>query len=232
MQQSPAAQSARPNADPASYDAAAVLRHIAHELRQPLSALESITYYLSIVLPRTESKARMQVLKLQEQVHQIDWILTDAIHFLQASPPQLELLDLNEIVSRSIAEWSRAEGLQAHLKLADDLPPVRLDLGQAQHLLHNLLFFFQRISTAGPAVAVSTSATFEDVRLEVSATGGEFRAGELESLFEPFHPQHPPGSGLALASVRRIAEGHGGRVDVQPMPGGGVNLAVAFPRPA
>ena len=86
--QATAPQPESPSPVTSRYDAAEVIRHLAHELRQPLSTIESIAYYLEIILPKTNSKAREQVGKLQQMVHQSNWILTDAIHFLQAAPPR------------------------------------------------------------------------------------------------------------------------------------------------
>ena len=57
---------------------------LTHELRQPLSAMESLSCYLEIVLPPHETKARAQVEKMQELLRQTSWILGDAIHFLRA----------------------------------------------------------------------------------------------------------------------------------------------------
>ena len=58
---------------------AVVLQTIAHELRQPLSAIESIAYYLSLVLPRDGGPARKQARRLQQLVEQSNWILTCAL---------------------------------------------------------------------------------------------------------------------------------------------------------
>ncbi len=62
-----------------SLPAAVVLETIAHELRQPLSAIESIAYYLSLVLPRDGGPAREQAARLQQLVEQSNWILTSAL---------------------------------------------------------------------------------------------------------------------------------------------------------
>ena len=55
------------------------LSSLAHDLRQPLSTIESIAYYLGIVLPPHEEKARQQVAKLQQLVQQSSAILADAL---------------------------------------------------------------------------------------------------------------------------------------------------------
>jgi signal transduction histidine kinase len=227
--ESAAAHPAGESSQSASYDTAAVVRYMAHELRQPLSTMESIAYYLGIVLPRTETRARLQLAKLQEQVRQINWVLADAIHFVQALPLQLQLLDLNEVISSSMAEWAKTEGMKAQLNLSDCLPPIRLDLEQARHLLRSLLLFLLRHSTPENPITVSTSARPGEVCLKVSSAMNSFKSEEIESLFEPFQVHYGPASGLALASVARIAEAHGGRVEGQSESGDGISVTVVFP---
>jgi signal transduction histidine kinase len=212
-----------------AYDPATVLRHITHELRQPLSTIESIAFYLEMVLPRTEGKARRQLAKMQQEVRQIDWILSDAIHFLRAAPLQPRRLDLTEVVSRSLSEWNTAQGAGLCLRLERELPPVRLDLEQIQHMLRNIVGFFGRLSPPEHSMVLRTYAADDTVVLETTATTPECATAGLEPLFEPFDSHLPGGSGLGLASVRKIAEAHGARIEVHHNPAGTISLLVAFP---
>jgi signal transduction histidine kinase len=62
------------------------------------------------------------------------------------------------------------------------------------------------------------------VRVEVQDNGPGLPPGAEQVVFEPFirlGRTKQPGSGLGLATVRRIVEGHGGRVGVQSEPGAG-----------
>src|ERR1700681_2067534 len=72
---------------------AVVLETVAHELRQPLSAIESIAYYLNLVLPQDGSSGRAQAARLQELVEQSNWILSCALQLADPSPLATELLD-------------------------------------------------------------------------------------------------------------------------------------------
>jgi two-component system sensor histidine kinase TctE len=211
------------------YDPAIVVRHIAHEVRQPLSAIESIAFYLEMVLPRSDGKARRQLAKLQQEVRQINWILSDALHFLQAAPLELQLLDLTEVVSKSLSEWGTLDGADIRLKLEQDLPLVRLDLEQTQHLLRNLVAFFGRISAPQRSLILRTGAVGDEVILEIATQLPECSAADLDPLFRPFDAHLPGGSGLGLASVRRIAEAHGARLNAGSSPAGEISLAIAFP---
>ncbi len=216
-------------AEKPAYEPATVVRHIAHELRQPLSTIESIAFYLEMVLPRADAKARKQLGKLQQEVHHINWILSDAIHFLGAAPVHLQLMDLNEVVSRFLSEWHTKQGAGVCLRLEDELPLVRLDLEQIQHMLRNVVAFFGRISAPESPITVRTSSQLREVRLEVASKAPDCSAGDMQPLFDPFDTRLPGGSGLGLASVRRIAEAHGGRIEVVEGAGSEVSVTVVFP---
>jgi two-component system cell cycle sensor histidine kinase/response regulator CckA len=212
-----------------SHDTAAVVRHLAHELRQPLSAIESIAYYLEIILPHQDPKLRQHLEKLQQLVHQTNWILSDAIHYLQACPPRPQLLDLDEIVSDCVAEWARGEPVTVHLELSDRPAMVRLDLEQARHLLHNVLSFFRQIAQPNPCIIVRSSVSSEEVILSVAASGVSECPEELSAVLEPFSPHLPAGSGLAIASARHIIEMHRGRIELHCDPSRDFRLLIAFP---
>ena len=53
--------------------------NLAHDLRQPLSAIEAIAYYLEMTLPVDQLDARRQLARLQELVVQSDTIIADAV---------------------------------------------------------------------------------------------------------------------------------------------------------
>lgn len=210
------------------HDAAQVVRHLAHELRQPLSALESFACYLDIVLPHGEAKARQQIDRIQQLIQQTNWIIDDAVHFLQASPPHPAQVALDEVITQTIAERGRGKRLNLHLELAEEPCVALLDPQQARHLVMNLLNVFRQIANSG-TVALRTAVEPQRVRLIASCAASEMGVEELRRLFEPFSAHAPAGSGLALASVRRIVEAHDGKLDVFRGIDGRLTLEVEFP---
>ncbi|MGE5644904.1 MAG: sensor histidine kinase [Acidobacteriota bacterium] len=176
-----------------------------------------------MVLPRADGKARRQLGKLQDEVRHMHWILADALHFLQAAPLCPQLLDLTEVVSKNLLDW---DSLQ--LDLDPELPLARLDLEQMEHLIRNTLTFFRRISAPGRSVRLRTYSAEGEVVLSISSDSLEFTPEDLEPLFDPFEGSFPAGSGLALASARKIAEAHGARLRVVPEPPRSLALTIAF----
>lgn len=214
----------------ANSETVAVVRHLAHELRQPLSTIESIAYYLEMVLPRADRKTRVQLEKLQQLVHQTNWILADALHYLQANPLQPALIDLTEMVLEATGEVS-AEVQPFRIDVKEALPLVLMDPGQAQHLIRNLLHIFSRMGSQAYPLAIRGASTFTHVRLEFeSRTSEPHSEADLLAMLEPFAPHAPAGFGLSLASARRIVEAHGGEAELFSTPGGAVTFLIKLPR--
>jgi two-component system sensor histidine kinase HydH len=185
------------------------VRHLAHELRQPLSTIESIACYLDLVLPPTAVNVREQVAKLQILVEQSSWIVSNAVDFVQATPVNPVKVDLNQMLFATMAMLDdgapqvAADGLR-------NTPAVRIDRAQAEHLMRNLLVFLQHAGAGHPIsfhAAVDSSSGL--VVLEACAPAGQSPQC-LDMLFEPFNSGLPPGLGLGMASMVRIVEAHGG----------------------
>lgn len=207
-------------------EAATLVRQIAHELRQPLSTIESIAYYLDLILPRDESRARAQLERLQHLVDQSNWIVSNAVHYLQTTPPAPQFLDLDELLNQAAAECPAQPRMEVNLEHVPFL--VRLDHAQAVHMFANLLDFLRRLSNVEPIrVTAARSAAVLEISFFVAALGRS--AAEMEGLFQPFPPAQPAGGGLSLASVRRIAEAHRGRVSVSADPECGVTVILTLP---
>ena len=202
-------------------DAASAVRQIAHHLRQPLSTIEAIAYYLEIVMPPAESKTREQLGKLQRLVQETNWIISDAVHFFQASPPHPERVDLNEVVWNAIAELPVSDPGRLEFALEDGVPPVMLDPSQAIHIVRNLVNFFQQIAKPESQIAVETRRFADAVALSVSAAAPGYPAREIEALLEPGSLAANSGAGLSMASVRRVADAHGAQVSVHSDDGSG-----------
>ena len=197
------------------------LETIAHELRQPLSAIESIAYYLTLVLPQDGSPGRAQAARLQELVEQSNWILTCALQLADPSPLATELLDLDKLITQIVT----ARLLHDHphdtfrLELAGGLPLVRLDPGRARNLLENLLMLFDQVSSDLYPVRVVTSAEEKGVGLRMATAIPGYRSEAYLG----------PGCGLSIESARRIVEAHGGTFKMEVDAASGVSLKVVLP---
>lgn len=209
-----------------SVQAGDVVRHLSHELRQPLSTIESIAYYLGMVFPG-EKKITPQLERLRHLVEQMNWSLTDAVHLLQAAPISPQILDLNEAVSEALSERTYHGGPRYRPEFTETEALVKMDASQAAHLVRALMLTMSQLP-AGTDVMIRTAVTEGEVRLEIQVPGLEIPPLELERFFTPLE-SHLPNGAPSLACARRIAEAHGGTVEASWVPQLGVRFLCSFP---
>jgi len=201
---------------------------IAHELRQPLSAMEAIVYYLQLTVT-DDPRTRAQIEKLRQLIEQSGSILSDAVHFLQAAPPRPERRDLHEALAESLSRLATVDQNVIEIDLADPFPLLNFDLTQMDHLLSTALRFCLRAGRRAHPVEVSTHVGGTYAILGFSTTAPHFDIPSPEALFTPFEDHPAAAAGLGLASVRRIAEAHGGACHLSMSPSHYVTLRVELP---
>src|SRR5579864_4506522 len=179
-----------------------VLATVAHELRQPLSNIEAIAYYLSMILPPGDTKIQVQLASIRELVEQSNWILSSALRLSGSTPTAPQPAALEELITQSVSSSKGVNG-NVRLALGGDLPLVHLDPRDGRDLVDSLLMLFRNMSGGAGPVTVTTSARPQGGVLMEIHTSGNFS-----------HGLPGAGSDLALESVCRIAEAHGGTFEV------------------
>jgi signal transduction histidine kinase len=113
--------------------------------------------------------------------------------------------------------------------------PAHCDPDQLRQVTFNLLAnAAQAIREArrGGTVRVSCEPGLDGgVVLSVADDGPGIPPAEAARIFTPFFTTKPSGTGLGLAVVQRIVDGHGGSVAVDPAPGQGARFTVRLPPP-
>jgi signal transduction histidine kinase len=204
---------ARSAAKPAS-----AMSTIAHEARQPLSTIESIAYYLSLVLPRGDEKVHEQLERIQRLVEQTDWILTSALQLAEPVPGLRESVDVEELMARAVTTRFPSTDPPA-MNLCDGLPRVDADPTTAFALIDNLVMLFRTVATKAHPLTLRASAQQSGVAIEME-TGVEGYRQEASLC---------PGAALSLASARRMVDAHGGSFELQVDPASGIRLRLMLP---
>jgi signal transduction histidine kinase len=186
------------------------LRDIAHELRQPLSTIEAIAYYLTLVLPRDDEKTHEQLDRLQQLVEQSNWILSNGLHLEDPLPSARNGVDIEELITQTLAA---RPGPGIRLDLCGGLPQVQADQGMARALIENLMTLFRQISTEQHPATVRTSYS-GGVVIEICTEAPGFRS--------------IAGASLSLETARRMIAAHSGAFEVS-CDAAGARLQVVLP---
>ncbi|MFN7918566.1 MAG: HAMP domain-containing sensor histidine kinase [Bryobacteraceae bacterium] len=206
-----------------------LLRNLSHELRQPLSAIESIAFYLQMAIPGSPAKSHQHLARIPELVDSMNGVLSDVVHYMGLIPPQVQHADLQVLVAEVAVDLFTEQRPHLVVDLAANTIPVSIDCPQGRHLVRTLASFFRQIGKPLDEVRLRASAANGEARLDFHAPGIEYSPDELDAMFEPFHPDLPQGCALSLVTARKIAEGHGGRVGIRSEAGTGTTMTVYLP---
>lgn len=225
--------SAKPN------DKDEFLETFAHDLKAPLGG---ILNYLQMVEQAGELNAQqnMYLQRVGENVHRALKMINDMLDFsrLEAVNLKLEAVDMRAVVDGvlSVLEAQiEATGVSVELAMPATLPMVRGDDNMLHHLMMNLVSNAIKYNRPQGSVHISGEQEGTGVLVRVRDTGVGIPPNELARVFERFYrakeakKRRIEGTGLGLAIVLRIAEAHGGRVDVTSEEGVGSEFKLWLP---
>ena len=152
--------------------------------------------------------------------------------------PQPQPVLLNDIVgaTENLIRRLAGEHIEFVTSLSPDLRPVLADPAQLRQVLLNLVLNARDAMPQGGRITVSTaSGTVHGAQsaavLTVQDAGCGMDASTRARLFEPFFTTKQPGNGtgLGLATVRRIVDDSHGAIEVRSELGRGTCIDVFFP---
>jgi len=206
-------------------DRATFLAGVSHDLRTPLSRLRLEVEMLdSGVEPATQRA-------MVEDVGEMNAIIDQFIDFMRSEADEpLSPVNLAEL-ARSCAERAGRTGVAVRCELAD-VPTLLLRPLAMQRLVDNLLGNAAR--HAGGEVLVRTEHANGNVILSLLDRGPGIPESMVERLKEPFTRRDEArsgtsGAGLGLAIANRVATLHGGKLELLPRDGGGLEARLTLP---
>jgi signal transduction histidine kinase len=145
-----------------------------------------------------------------------------------------EVVDIDDLVGGmlDLLEVSVAEGTELSALLAPDLPRVRVDPGQLENALMNLVINARDALDGGGRIHITTAAVGDDaVEVAVEDTGRGIPADVLDRVCEPFFTTKAPGkgSGLGLSMVYGFARQSGGEMRIESRMGEGTTVRIRLP---
>jgi signal transduction histidine kinase len=138
------------------------------------------------------------------------------------------VLDRTLLVLKHHAGFKRIE---VERSFASELPAIAIEEDAIVQVFVALIINALDAMPDGGRLGLATSATATEIRCEVRDTGGGIAAADLPRIFEPFYTTKPPGrgTGLGLSVCYGIMQAHGGRIEVDSVPGGGSRFTVVLP---
>ena len=212
------------------------LSNAAHQLRTPLSALQTQLELADMESDPGKQKARLQ--QLRQATERVGRLVQQLLALARATPSaagqDLRPLDLCELVEQFASGYvDAALAREIDLGYEREPAPVKGIALLLREALANLVDNALRYTPQGGHVTVRTRREGDHCLLEVEDDGPGIPQELRQKVFDRFY--RPPGSpgdgcGLGLAIVKEIAEAHGGRVDIlDPASPHGTRLRITLP---
>lgn len=213
---------------------------IAHEVRQPLSAILSNADAAAALL-QSPSPPLDEIRDIISDIRQDDLRANEIVgrirDFLRTQTPRTQPVDINALVADAlhfITVDARRRRIQVRTELADGLPAVSADRTQLLQVLINLL-----VNGMDAMDGTPDAARILTVRTRAGDSGGAEVAvidqghgiapDELHRMFEPFFSTKSTGMGLGLSIARSIMMAHQGRIGAENNADGGATLRIFLP---
>jgi signal transduction histidine kinase len=214
---------------------------IAHELRNPLNAVEGFAHLLqkSLDAPPDAAAAAGPVRgphdharRIVAGVRKANAIITNLLCFARPSRFAPRRARVNSLLVELRLAFAEGAAGQAKVEIRPALPrdlEVAGDLALLERVLVNLIENGRTAAGANGSVTVAAKQVGGEVVLVVADDGPGIPPELRDRLFRPFVTGRSDGIGLGLFLVHRIVELHRGRIDVAPRAGGGTVFTVRLP---
>ncbi len=213
---------------------------IAHDIRNPLSAIMLNLQYLAKRLPEN-FKDRTSVNFALEGAHRIGKVIENTLSLARITPPKVQPEQINDIVQNAIrflATASAQRKVVLEANLASELPKVFVEAKQIEQVVLNIIQNAIDVAPEKSAITVST-CLIEDVIAKseqekhkvgiiILDRGPGIPSEVQKHLFEPFHTTKEGGTGLGLALSKQIMDKHNGEIRIEPAVGGGTIARLIF----
>ncbi len=219
---------------------------VAHEVKNPLQTILMGLDYLVPNYPGGNENIAMVLSDMREAVTRANAIIRGLLQLSAQTDFELKPDDLNASIRRAL-RLVNAQVIAAKVsvarKLDPHLPRVTVDRGKIEQVFINLFINALHAMSPGGLLSVTTRAgrlgetlTLSEtasrplspgervVMAQVQDTGTGITAANLPKVFDPFFTTKPAGvgTGLGLSVVKKIVDLHGGAIDIQNAPAGGV----------
>ncbi len=204
---------------------------LAHEIGNPLAGMKAVAQAMQY--EEDIPPGLIEALKrIENEVDRLSNFLRSFHGFAAPQATLSEPCDLGHILD-DVLFWTRKDArsrdISFDLKGVDSFPPLLADPHQMKQVFLNLLMNAVHALPEGGNVTVNAAIENGKARIDVIDTGVGIEADVLDRVFEPFFTTRREGTGLGLAIVRKIAEQHGGTIEVSSTRGHGTCFSITWP---
>src|SRR5580658_5353188 len=206
---------------------------IAHEIRQPLTAMTGALKELARLAPLEDDDKKL-VNSVSRESQRLNQIITVFLDYSREKTYTFADVDIVALIEETLLLIERHAAAAGKVRVARKFAAGKLrahvDRDAMKQVVWNLCNNALRAMPDGGVLTVSVESGPESVRISIRDTGTGFDPRATARVFEPFQSGFAGGTGLGLAIVYQILQAHKGHIRVETEPGLGTEFVVEIPR--
>ncbi|HWV37288.1 MAG TPA: ATP-binding protein [Vulgatibacter sp.] len=216
--------------------------HVGHELRTPLTSIRMFVETLRLGRVRSEEEREQCLDMLDKEAERLsglvdrilDWARIETGRKVYRKIPIAPADLAREAVEIFDRQQLSPPGL-VQIEVPEGLPRIEVDRDAVEVILFNLLMNAHKYTGKEKEIRLRVRQVGKRMQFEVEDNGPGIPSSERKRIFEHFYrvddllTRRTEGTGLGLAISKRIAEDHGGRIDVAGEVGKGSRFVLALP---
>ena len=210
---------------------------LSHHIKNILQALGAGIDVVEMGLEANDlGKAKEAWPIVQRNLGRINDFILNMLAFSKDREPLLESVQVNDVLEdcmKLVSPAADERGIAIITDLAEDLPPIPADLDGLRQAALNLLNNAMDVVADEAGIITVKSAydpATDSVVMTVIDNGGGIEKDQIDEIFKPFYSgKGHKGTGLGLAVTRKIVAEHGGKIDVDSVPGEGTTFDITLP---
>jgi signal transduction histidine kinase len=212
---------------------------VAHEIRNPLTAIRStIQYVLQDYLESNPKRALLQ--ELLTEVDRIDRTVNGLLSLTRLGEIVPEPVDIRDVLEQSlilVGTQAQRQGVEVTRPQTTHHFQIMGDLGQLKQVFLNLLLNALQAMPDGGRLETTMEEWRAEmtpmaglwVQIRISDTGVGIAPEQMDKVFDPFFTTKRDGTGLGLSVCHGIVQRHEGEIDLQSKVGTGTVVTLRFP---
>jgi len=209
---------------------------IAHELNNPINNIyltaETLLEEYTNLSDAETNELILDVLNQADRAADIVKNLLDFSRNERPSSTDLSIAAVLDSTVKLVKNQIMVAGIGLERNLPDDMPAIRGNLRNMQHVFLNLLLNAIQAMPGGGSIEIAASQDSPDyIRVDVRDTGTGIKPEDLEYIFDPFFTTKGVGrgTGLGLSVTYSIVNTHGGYIEVKSEVNVGTTFSVFLP---
>jgi signal transduction histidine kinase len=214
---------------------------IAHELRNPLTAIRSTVQYLAGEFdPGTDQMNLAH--NILDEVDRLNNIVGNLLSLAQPAESNPEEIDIRQEIERCmnfIEAKAKSQNVKLETDFQEDLPKLTIDPAELRQVLLNVMMNGLQAMPQGGMLLVKSRHLAEGSRdfisgsdrmlIQIEDEGCGIPSSLWQKVFEPFFTTKAGGTGLGLAICNSIVKRYNGEIWIEEAKSGGTKVKISLP---